>query len=183
MRVVFMFGFVFFVFFRTVLILIRIFLEYCQCVNDIPSIATDMLTRLSDLLKVRSSISAHGTLFQHDCIFFLDSTQSDMKSITQGLGVFLYYSIFLNVSLKAQVHTSIFCLCLTLTDFKDVSYTCGSTRMNKRQWSYILLNYMKNIVTTLQMLLFYSLQWKMQSALSSFENKTDILPNCCCHYC
>ncbi|XP_077935832.1 vacuolar protein sorting-associated protein 54 isoform X1 [Gasterosteus aculeatus] len=35
----------------TVLLLIRIFLEYCQCVNDIPSIATDMLTRLSDLLK------------------------------------------------------------------------------------------------------------------------------------
>ncbi|KAJ8365884.1 hypothetical protein SKAU_G00147150 [Synaphobranchus kaupii] len=35
----------------TVLLLIRIFLEYCQCVNDIPSITTDMLTRLSDLLK------------------------------------------------------------------------------------------------------------------------------------
>lgn len=36
------------------MLLIRIFLEYCQCVNDIPSIATDMLTRLSDLLKVRT---------------------------------------------------------------------------------------------------------------------------------
>ncbi|KAB5523679.1 hypothetical protein PHYPO_G00155310, partial [Pangasianodon hypophthalmus] len=35
----------------TVLLLIRMFLEYCQCVNDIPSITTDMLTRLSDLLK------------------------------------------------------------------------------------------------------------------------------------
>ncbi|XP_006638666.1 vacuolar protein sorting-associated protein 54 [Lepisosteus oculatus] len=35
----------------TVLLLIRIFLEYCQCVNDIPSITTDMLIRLSDLLK------------------------------------------------------------------------------------------------------------------------------------
>ena len=44
-----------FLFLRTVLLLIRIFLEYCQCVNDIPSIATDMLTRLSDLLKVRSA--------------------------------------------------------------------------------------------------------------------------------
>lgn len=41
--------------FRTVLLLIRIFLEYCQCVNDIPSISTDMLTRLADLLKVRDS--------------------------------------------------------------------------------------------------------------------------------
>ncbi|KAF0036891.1 hypothetical protein F2P81_009765 [Scophthalmus maximus] len=36
----------------TVLLLIRMFLEYCQCVNDIPSIATDMLTRLSDFLKL-----------------------------------------------------------------------------------------------------------------------------------
>lgn len=38
--------------FRTVLLLIRIILEYCQCVDNIPSITTDMLTRLSDLLKV-----------------------------------------------------------------------------------------------------------------------------------
>lgn len=43
---------VFFFFFRTVLLLIRIILEYCQCVDNIPSITTDMLTRLSDLLKV-----------------------------------------------------------------------------------------------------------------------------------
>uniref|UniRef100_A0A3Q3NCK9 Vacuolar protein sorting-associated protein 54 n=1 Tax=Mastacembelus armatus TaxID=205130 RepID=A0A3Q3NCK9_9TELE len=43
----------------TVLLLIRIFLEYCQCVNDIPSVATDMLTRLSDLLKVRTSTNPH----------------------------------------------------------------------------------------------------------------------------
>ncbi|KFP83585.1 PREDICTED: vacuolar protein sorting-associated protein 54-like, partial [Acanthisitta chloris] len=35
----------------TVLLLIRIILEYCQCVDNIPSITTDMLTRLSDLLK------------------------------------------------------------------------------------------------------------------------------------
>ncbi|KAL7991338.1 hypothetical protein Chor_015594 [Crotalus horridus] len=36
----------------TVLLLIRIILEYCQCVDNIPSIVTDMLTRLSDLLKL-----------------------------------------------------------------------------------------------------------------------------------
>ncbi|XP_056312283.1 vacuolar protein sorting-associated protein 54 [Danio aesculapii] len=35
----------------TVLLLIRMFLEYCQCVNDIPSITTDIITRLADLLK------------------------------------------------------------------------------------------------------------------------------------
>uniref|UniRef100_A0A671WLQ9 Vacuolar protein sorting-associated protein 54 n=1 Tax=Sparus aurata TaxID=8175 RepID=A0A671WLQ9_SPAAU len=47
---------------RTVLLLIRIFLEYCQCVNDIPSIATDMLTRLSDLLKHFNSRSCQLVL-------------------------------------------------------------------------------------------------------------------------
>ncbi|XP_056136617.1 vacuolar protein sorting-associated protein 54 isoform X1 [Lampris incognitus] len=44
----------------TVLILIRIFLEYCQCVNDIPSITTDMLTRLSDLLKGELTLDQRG---------------------------------------------------------------------------------------------------------------------------
>uniref|UniRef100_A0AAR2IGJ4 Vacuolar protein sorting-associated protein 54 n=1 Tax=Pygocentrus nattereri TaxID=42514 RepID=A0AAR2IGJ4_PYGNA len=47
---------------RTVLLLIRIFLEYCQCVNDIPSITTDMLTRLSDLLKHFNSRSCQLVL-------------------------------------------------------------------------------------------------------------------------
>ncbi|XP_044197993.1 vacuolar protein sorting-associated protein 54 isoform X1 [Thunnus albacares] len=46
----------------TVLLLIRIFLEYCQCVTDIPSIATDMLTRLSDLLKHFNSRSCQLVL-------------------------------------------------------------------------------------------------------------------------
>uniref|UniRef100_A0A8C7TKY7 Vacuolar protein sorting-associated protein 54 n=1 Tax=Oncorhynchus mykiss TaxID=8022 RepID=A0A8C7TKY7_ONCMY len=46
----------------TVLLLIRIFLEYCQCVNDIPSISTDMLTRLSDLLKHFNSRSCQLVL-------------------------------------------------------------------------------------------------------------------------
>uniref|UniRef100_A0AAX7VS91 Vacuolar protein sorting-associated protein 54 n=1 Tax=Astatotilapia calliptera TaxID=8154 RepID=A0AAX7VS91_ASTCA len=46
----------------TVLLLIRIFLEYCQCVNDIPSISTDMLTRLADLLKHFNSRSCQLVL-------------------------------------------------------------------------------------------------------------------------
>ncbi|XP_028675956.1 vacuolar protein sorting-associated protein 54 [Erpetoichthys calabaricus] len=46
----------------TVLLLIRIFLEYCQCVDDIPSITTDMLTRLSDLLKHFNSRSSQLVL-------------------------------------------------------------------------------------------------------------------------
>uniref|UniRef100_A0A3Q2Q5P0 Vacuolar protein sorting-associated protein 54 n=2 Tax=Fundulus heteroclitus TaxID=8078 RepID=A0A3Q2Q5P0_FUNHE len=46
----------------TVLLLIRIFLEYCQCVKDIPSITTDMLTRLSDLLKHFNSRSCQLVL-------------------------------------------------------------------------------------------------------------------------
>ncbi|XP_037106826.1 vacuolar protein sorting-associated protein 54 [Syngnathus acus] len=46
----------------TVLLLIRIFLEYCQCVNDIPAIATDMLMRLADLLKHFNSRSCQLVL-------------------------------------------------------------------------------------------------------------------------
>ncbi|CAN9510702.1 unnamed protein product [Ophioblennius macclurei] len=46
----------------TVLLLIRMFLEYCQCVNDIPFIATDMLTRLCDLLKHFNSRSCQLVL-------------------------------------------------------------------------------------------------------------------------
>ncbi|XP_063058830.1 vacuolar protein sorting-associated protein 54 [Engraulis encrasicolus] len=46
----------------TVLLLIRMLLEYCQCVNDIPSIATDMLTRLSDLFKHFNSRSCQLVL-------------------------------------------------------------------------------------------------------------------------
>uniref|UniRef100_A0A8C1C9Z4 Vacuolar protein sorting-associated protein 54 n=1 Tax=Cyprinus carpio carpio TaxID=630221 RepID=A0A8C1C9Z4_CYPCA len=46
----------------TVLLLIRMFLEYCQCVNDIPSITTDILTRLADLLKHFNSRSCQLVL-------------------------------------------------------------------------------------------------------------------------
>ncbi|KAM9857185.1 vacuolar protein sorting-associated protein 54 isoform 1-T2 [Aulostomus maculatus] len=46
----------------TVLLLIRIFLEYCQCVSDIPAVATDMLARLSDLLKHFNSRSCQLVL-------------------------------------------------------------------------------------------------------------------------
>ncbi|NWR73925.1 VPS54 protein, partial [Centropus unirufus] len=46
----------------TVLLLIRIILEYCQCVDNIPSITTDILTRLSDLLKYFNSRSCQLVL-------------------------------------------------------------------------------------------------------------------------
>ncbi|XP_063299836.1 vacuolar protein sorting-associated protein 54 isoform X1 [Pelobates fuscus] len=46
----------------TVLILIRIILEYCSCIDDIPSITTDMLTRLSELLKYFNSRSCQLVL-------------------------------------------------------------------------------------------------------------------------
>uniref|UniRef100_A0A673GGY4 Vacuolar protein sorting-associated protein 54 n=1 Tax=Sinocyclocheilus rhinocerous TaxID=307959 RepID=A0A673GGY4_9TELE len=46
----------------TVLLLIRMFLEYCQCVNDIPSITTDILTRLAELLKHFNSRSCQLVL-------------------------------------------------------------------------------------------------------------------------
>lgn len=48
--------------YRTVLLLIRIILEYCQCVDNIPSVTTDMLTRLSDLLKVGMILLCYGNI-------------------------------------------------------------------------------------------------------------------------
>lgn len=39
----------------TVLMLIKMVMEYCQCVTDIPNSAPDLLTRLVDLLKVFNS--------------------------------------------------------------------------------------------------------------------------------
>lgn len=38
--------------YRTVLLLLKMVVEYCQCVDDIPAVAPDLLTRLVDLLKV-----------------------------------------------------------------------------------------------------------------------------------
>ncbi|RVE76491.1 hypothetical protein OJAV_G00008770 [Oryzias javanicus] len=52
----------------TVLLLIRIFLEYCRCVNDIPSITTDMLTRLSDLLKHFNSRCCQNLALASRCL-------------------------------------------------------------------------------------------------------------------
>ncbi|KAM4771510.1 vacuolar protein sorting-associated protein 54 [Rhinophrynus dorsalis] len=46
----------------TVLLLIRIIFEYCSCVDDIPSVTTDMLTRLSELLKYFNSRSCQLVL-------------------------------------------------------------------------------------------------------------------------
>lgn len=73
LRLIFILQFGFFFFFlpltgsfffsyRTVLLLIRIILEYCQCVDNIPSITTDMLTHLSDLLKYFNSRSCQLVL-------------------------------------------------------------------------------------------------------------------------
>ncbi|CAG2224244.1 VPS54 [Mytilus edulis] len=39
----------------TVLLLLKMMVEYCQCVDDIPSAAPDLLTRLVDLLKIFNS--------------------------------------------------------------------------------------------------------------------------------
>ena len=38
--------------------LVKMVVEYCQCVTDIPTAAPDLLTRLVDLLKVSGTCSA-----------------------------------------------------------------------------------------------------------------------------
>ena len=48
--------YVFLVLYRTVLMLIKMMMEYCQCVVDIPTATPDLLTRLIDLLKVKKHI-------------------------------------------------------------------------------------------------------------------------------
>ena len=37
--------------------LLKMVVEYCQCVDDIPSITPDLLNRVIELLKVRSKKS------------------------------------------------------------------------------------------------------------------------------
>lgn len=51
---------IFFVVFRTVLMLVKMVVEYCQCVTDIPSATPELLTRLVDLLKVSLTMMFEG---------------------------------------------------------------------------------------------------------------------------
>ena len=37
---------------RTVLLLLKMVAEYCQCVEDIPTVSMDILTRLIEILQV-----------------------------------------------------------------------------------------------------------------------------------
>lgn len=38
--------------YSTVLLLLKMLVEYCDCVNNMPTAAADLLTRLVELLKV-----------------------------------------------------------------------------------------------------------------------------------
>jgi hypothetical protein len=50
--VIILVKFIFLFISRTVLLLLKMVVEYCQCVDDIPSASPDILTRLIELLKV-----------------------------------------------------------------------------------------------------------------------------------
>ena len=45
------------------LLLLKMVVEYCQCVDDIPSVAPDLLTRLVDLLKVSFLVCSTGLCY------------------------------------------------------------------------------------------------------------------------
>ena len=43
--------------FRTLLLVIKMVVEYCQCVDDTPVLTAELLTKLCEILKVRRLLS------------------------------------------------------------------------------------------------------------------------------
>ena len=51
--------------------LIKMMVEYCQCVRDIPSATPDLLTRLIDLLKVNVQFIVFLLIVLNGVVFLL----------------------------------------------------------------------------------------------------------------
>lgn len=45
--------------------LLKMVVEYCQCAEDIPTVAADLLTRLVDLLKVLIHVQLYTNMAEH----------------------------------------------------------------------------------------------------------------------
>uniref|UniRef100_A0A8C5HQI0 Vacuolar protein sorting-associated protein 54 n=1 Tax=Gouania willdenowi TaxID=441366 RepID=A0A8C5HQI0_GOUWI len=90
----------------TVLLLIRIFLEYCQCVNDVPSIATDMLTRLSDLLKHFNSRSCQLVLGAGalQVLGLKTITTKNLALASRCLQLVVYYIPVIRAHFESKLH-------------------------------------------------------------------------------
>ena len=53
--IILLFFLFFFFFSSTLLMLMKIIAEYCQCIDDVPMLVTDVMTRLCEVLKVSST--------------------------------------------------------------------------------------------------------------------------------
>uniref|UniRef100_A0A8C8B996 Vacuolar protein sorting-associated protein 54 n=1 Tax=Otus sunia TaxID=257818 RepID=A0A8C8B996_9STRI len=84
----------------TVLLLIRIILEYCQCVDNIPSITTDMLTRLSDLLK---SIQNDSSCVVIQLFFFPSLTSGFTALSSRCLQLIVHYIPIIRAHFEARL--------------------------------------------------------------------------------
>uniref|UniRef100_A0A8C0F4Z4 Vacuolar protein sorting-associated protein 54 n=1 Tax=Bubo bubo TaxID=30461 RepID=A0A8C0F4Z4_BUBBB len=84
----------------TVLLLIRIILEYCQCVDNIPSITTDMLTRLSDLLK---SIQNDSSCVIIQLFFFPSLTSGFTALSSRCLQLIVHYIPIIRAHFEARL--------------------------------------------------------------------------------
>ena len=72
--------------FSTVLMLVKMVVEYCQCVTDIPTAAPDLLTRLVDLLKVGCAcciLHSHSTALSQQAACTVIGTSVD-EAVTQS---------------------------------------------------------------------------------------------------
>ena len=46
-------------FYRTVLLLVNMLVDYCQCVDDTPMLVTDIMNKLFETLKVSDIFAVH----------------------------------------------------------------------------------------------------------------------------
>ena len=46
-------------FYRTVLLLVNMLVDYCQCVDDTPMLVTDIMNKLFETLKVSGIFAVH----------------------------------------------------------------------------------------------------------------------------
>ncbi|XP_053568049.1 vacuolar protein sorting-associated protein 54 isoform X2 [Bombina bombina] len=90
----------------TVLILIRIILEYCSCVDDIPSITTDMLTRLSELLKYFNSRSCQLVLGAGalQVVGLKTITTKNLALSSRCLQLIVHYIPIIRAHFEARMH-------------------------------------------------------------------------------
>uniref|UniRef100_A0A672R1D1 Vacuolar protein sorting-associated protein 54 n=1 Tax=Sinocyclocheilus grahami TaxID=75366 RepID=A0A672R1D1_SINGR len=115
----------------TVLLLIRMFLEYCQCVNDIPSITTDILTRLADLLKHFNSRSCQLVLGAGalQVVGLKTITTRNLALASRCLQLVLHYIPVIRAHFETRLQPRQYSI---LRHFDHITkYYCGLSQLNR----------------------------------------------------